>query len=126
MIRIMLVSKEPASFEGLAGGLERRDGIELIHVDSKKEVLERVEKDAVDVVVVDVQLLDEEPLTLVTELMKKQPLINCAMVSSLPHEDFHEYSEGLGVFMQLPLSPGEEEAEKMLEILNSIDVLLKA
>lgn len=126
MIRIMLVSKEPASLEGLARGLERRDGIELIHVDSKKEVLERVEKDTIDVVVVDGQLLDEEPLTLVTELMKKQPLINCAMVSSLPHEDFHEYSEGLGVFMQLPLSPGEEEAEKMLEILNSIDVLLKA
>ena len=88
--------------------------------------VQRVEKDTIDVVVVDVQLLDEEPLTLVTELMKKQPLINCAMVSSLPHEDFHEYSEGLGVFMQLPLSPGEEEAEKMLEILKSIDVLLKA
>lgn len=126
MIRIMLVSKEPASLEGLVGGLGRRDGIELIHVDSKKEVLERVEKDTIDVVVVDAQLTDEEPLTLVTELMKKQPLINCAMVSSLPHEDFHEYSEGLGIFMQLPLSPGEEEAEKMLEILNSIDVLLKA
>ena len=125
MARIMLVSKEPASLEGLAKGLERQDGVELVHAGSKEEVLQGIEGNGIDVIVVDAQLVDEEPLTLVTELMKKYPLINYAMVSSLAHEDFHEYSEGLGVFMQLPLNPGEEEAEKMLEILKSIDLLLK-
>ncbi len=126
MIRIMLVSKEPEALGGLARGLKKRDDIDLIHVGSKEEVLGRVEEGGIDVVVTDAQLPDKEPLSLVTELMKKQPLINCAMVSTLSPEDFHEYTEGLGVFMQLPLNPGEGEAEKMLEILNSIDVLLKA
>ena len=124
MVRIMLVAEELASFEDLARGLEKKDGIELIHVGSKQEALKEVETSRIDVVVTDAQLIDEAPLHFVTELMKKYPLINCAMVSSLSPEDFHEYSEGLGVFMQLPLTPGEKEAEKMLEILNSIDVLL--
>jgi len=125
MVRIMLVAKEPASLGNLARGLGKRDDVELIHVGSKQEVFKEVEENRVDVIVTDAQLTDEKPLTLVIELIKKYPLINCAMVSSLPPEDFHEYSEGLGVFMQLPLQPGEKEAEKMLEILNSIDVLLK-
>lgn len=125
MVRIMLVSHDLASFEDLTKGLKKRDDIELIQVDSKQAVFKEVETTRIDVVVTDAQLRDEEPLHLVTELMKKYPLINCAMVSSLSPEDFHEYSEGLGVFMQLPVNPGEKEAGKMMEILSSIDVLLK-
>ncbi len=126
MVRVMLVSKDSASLKGLESGLGKRNGVELVIVTSKNEALERVEKNTIDVVVTDAELADEEPLALVTEIMQKRPLINCAMVNSLPPEDFHEYTEGLGVFMQLPLSPGEKEAEKMLEILDSIDALLKA
>jgi len=126
MVRIMLVSKSSASFEGLKNGLEKRDEIELVHVDSRKEVLRSIENNTIDVVVTDAELADGDGLSLVSELMKKQPLINCAMVSSLSPEDFHEYTEGLGIFMQLPPDPGEGEAERMLEILKSIDLLLKA
>ena len=126
MVRIMLISQDSASLKGLESGLGKMNGVELVFVTSKNEVLEKVEKNTIDVVVTDAELADEEPLALVTEIMQKRPLINCAMVNSLPPEDFHEYTEGLGVFMQLPLSPGEKEAEKMLEILDSIDALLKA
>jgi DNA-binding NtrC family response regulator len=126
MVRIMLISKDSASLKGLESGLGKMNGVELVFVTSKNEVLERVDKNTIDVVVTDAELADEEPLALVTEIMQKRPLINCAMVNSLPPEDFHEYTEGLGVFMQLPLNPGEKEAEQMLEILDSIDALLKA
>ncbi len=126
MACIMLVSKDSASLQGLESGLMKRDKVDLIYVTSKKEALESVEKNSIDVVVTDAELVDEEPLSLVTELMQNRPLINCAMVNSLSPEDFHEYTEGLGVFMQLPLNPGEKEAEEMLKILDSIDVLLKA
>lgn len=126
MVRIMLVGKDSASLKGLESGLGKRDEVELVYVTSKNEALERVEENTIDVVVTDAELVDEEPLSLVTELMQKKPLINCAMVNSLPPEDFHEYTEGLGVFMQLPLNPGEKESQKMLEILDSIDALLKA
>jgi len=126
MVCIMLVSKDSASLKGLESGLRKRDEIEFIRVLSKKEALEKVGENTIDVVVTDAELMDDEPLSLVTELMQKQPLINCAMVNSLSPDDFHEYTEGLGVFMQLPLNPGEKEAGKMLKILDSIDLLLKA
>ncbi len=126
MVRIMLISKDTSSLQGLGSGLGKRNEVELVFVTSKNEALERVEKNTIDVVVTDAELADEEPLALVMEIMQKRPLINCAMVNSLPPEDFHEYTEGLGVFMQLPPNPGEKEAEQMLEILDSIDALLKA
>jgi len=126
MARIMLVGENPASLKALGARLEKRDEIELLYAVSKKEALERVEEKVIDVVVTDEELVDAEPLALVTELMQTRPLINCAMVNALSPDDFHEYTEGLGVFMQLPPNPGEKEAEKMLEILDSIDALLKA
>ena len=46
------------------------------------------------------------------------------MVSTLPAEEFHEVTEGLGVFMQLPVNPGAEEAAKMMQLLESINVLM--
>lgn len=125
MVCIMLVRKDSASLKGLESGLRKRNEIELLCVTSKRQALESIEKKGIDVVVTDAELADEEPLSLVTELMQRRPLINCAMVNSLSPEDFHEYTEGLGVFMQLPLNPGEREAGKMLEILDSIDALLK-
>jgi hypothetical protein len=47
-------------------------------------------------------------------------MINCAAISSLSHKDFHEASEGLGVLMQLPESPGRDDAAKLLEHLKTI------
>jgi hypothetical protein len=46
------------------------------------------------------------------------------MVSSLSPEDFHEMTEGLGIFMQLPVGPGAGEAVQLLRLLESIDALL--
>jgi hypothetical protein len=48
------------------------------------------------------------------------PMVNCAAVSSLVSEDFHEQSEGLGILMQLPVRPGQEHAEILLGKLKSI------
>ncbi len=126
MVRILLVSKVPENFKELAVALQKRDGIELIRVDSQKEALKKAEEVRLDVVVADDKLADGRGLDLVSILMQNYPLINCAMVSTLAPDDFHESTEGLGVFMQLPPTPTEKDALKMLEILDSIDALLKA
>jgi len=44
-------------------------------------------------------------------------MITCASVSSLSPEDFHEASEGLGLMAQLPIQPGKEHAEELLQRL---------
>jgi hypothetical protein len=62
------------------------------------------------------------------EFMKKllsiNPMINCAAVSLLSPEEFHEASEGLGVLMQLPVSPGKQDAQNLLQRLNDLKNLL--
>ena len=41
------------------------------------------------------------------KLIKLNPMINCASVSSLPSNEFHEASEGLGMMCQLSFPPGK-------------------
>ncbi|MCB2182442.1 MAG: hypothetical protein KQH63_10480 [Desulfobulbaceae bacterium] len=125
MSLVMMVSRDSATLENLAKRLGERTKLELIHVDSAKKALTIIEKAKVDVLVAGEELADGDPLSLVNEVTRKQPMTNCAMVSSLSPKKFHAYTEGLGVFMQLPLQPGAEEAERMLEILDSIDALLR-
>jgi hypothetical protein len=62
-------------------------------------------------------------LEAVRELMKTNALLNTALVSGLSPEDFHEASEGLGVLVQLPESPGEKEALEIVSGLKSIFAL---
>jgi DNA-binding NtrC family response regulator len=124
MLSILLVGKNPEALASLADQLSQREGIAVSRASSGKEAWDILGKSKVDVVVTDEKLADGDSLPFVKDLTKRQPLINCAMVSSLSPEDFHEATEGLGVFMQLPVDPGAEEAVKMMQLLESINALL--
>jgi DNA-binding NtrC family response regulator len=126
MLSILLVGKNPEALANLADQLSQREGIAVSRASSGKAVWDILGKSKVDVVVTDEKLADGDSLTFIKDLTKQQPLINCAMVSSLSPEDFHEATEGLGVFMQLPVDPGAEEAVKMMQLLESISALLTA
>jgi DNA-binding response OmpR family regulator len=124
MLSILLVGKNPEALANFADQLSQREGIAVSRAISGKVVWDILRKSKVDVVITDEKLADGDSLPFVKDLTKQQPLINCAMVSSLSPEDFHEATEGLGVFMQLPVDPGAEEAMKMMQLLESINALL--
>jgi DNA-binding NarL/FixJ family response regulator len=124
MARILLVGGNPASLTDFAGFLSTRHDITVLRTLSGREALAMVERYKVDTVVVDEKLTDGEGIAFVRTLMKASPLVNCALISSLSLAEFHEATEGLGVFMQLPASPGAEHAEKMLQLVESIEVLM--
>lgn len=124
MLSILLVGKSSESLADFADQLSRKEGIEVSRARSGKEVWDILGKSKIDVVVTDEKLADGDSLPFIKDLTKQQPLINCAMVSSLSPEDFHEETEGLGVFMQLPVDPGAEEVVKMMQLLESINALL--
>ncbi len=124
MTHVLLVSKEKIGLEPMAIEL-LKDNKNVIHqLDSGQQALALVGQEKIDVVVVAEELSDSDGLSFVKDLTKKYPLINCAMISSLPHDEFHEETEGLGVFMQLPLNPGAKETEQMMGLLESINVLM--
>ena len=124
MIRIMLVSTEYESLSGLASGLEKYENIELSHVHLGGTALDLVRDKSVDIAIADENIADMTGLQFIERLVMINPLINCAAVSSLSPDDFHEASEGFGVFMHLPVNPVEKDADALMALLNKITTLM--
>jgi len=59
-------------------------------------------------------------LELATRLLSINPMINCAAVSTLSPDKFHEASEGMGLMAQLPSKPGGEEAERLFNRIKDL------
>ena len=78
-----------------------------------------------DVVVVAEELRDKESLQFIREIVADKPFITCALVSPLYPQEFHEQTEGLGLFMQLPVHPGAGAAKEMLALLEKLNQLHK-
>jgi DNA-binding NtrC family response regulator len=123
MLNVLLVCDNPSTLAVLAGKLSIRHQVSVSWADSQQTALNKITKDSPQVLVTGEHLRGGSALSLIKDVVKVDPFINCAMVSALPEQDFHEMTEGLGVFMQLPSHPGEEEAEKMLQLLESIGAL---
>lgn len=126
MSNIVLVSKESASLADFTAELMNTQGLHVVQVTSGEEAFGLIAEGRAEVIVAGELLADGSALDFVKRLMKEYPLIDCAMVSSLSHEEFHEVTEGLGLFMQLPVCPGGDDAQKMLELRNSIRALMGA
>lgn len=125
MSHILFASKEFDSLSVFIGELETGLGYTISRVSSGKDLLKKVEDASIKVVILGMELIDGSSLAAAISLTKKQPLINVGMVSDLSSGDFHEETEGLGIFMQLPPTPSEEDAQKMHQYLESIAALLK-
>jgi two-component SAPR family response regulator len=120
MIRLLLVTPYRKSLLELASAMEKYDHVELTWTDSGQKALDKLSKTSVDLVVANKELGDMTGLEFAEKLLRVNPMINCAVLSALPSDEFHEASEGLGVFAQLPLRPAKEDAEKLLKRLKSL------
>ena len=125
MHRILLVTPEKESLSLLASTLAAQDGVELSWAQSGGKALEIIADMAFDLVVTDERLGDMSGLELAAKLVAINPMINCAAVSALSPEDFHEASEGLGLMDPLPLRPGKEEADNLLQRLIDLKKLMR-
>ncbi len=123
MSSIVLVGKDLTPFAGFVAELSARKGVDVAEVHSGSDLLEMVDSERIDAVVLAEELADGPALSFIEGLIKKQPLINCAMMSDMDPEDFHEETEGLGIFMQLPSCPEAKDAVEMLRSLQAIDAL---
>lgn len=120
MLRLLLVTPDRSSLAGFASALEGNNDVELLWSESGGQALAMVADTAVDLVVTDETLGDMTGLEMAEKLLPINPMINCAAVSPLSPEQFHEASEGLGLLAQLPPMPGKEQAETLLQRLKDI------
>lgn len=120
MEKVLLVSSDKTSLSNLASALERNKDVKASWAKSGFQALERVSDPAYDLVITDETLEDMTGLELAGRLLRVNPLIHCASVSTLPSEEYHEKSEGLGLMDPLPDRPGEKDAERLLQDLRRI------
>ncbi len=119
MLQIVLIGKETDSLSELKAVFEEFDA-NVIMMGSCDEALSQSGQSRVDLVVADEQVTDMSGLDCIRKMIAANPMLNFAAVSSLSHEMFHEASEGLGVLMQLPVSPDKKKVEELLARLGHI------
>jgi DNA-binding response OmpR family regulator len=121
----MLAGRDQASLTALKAGLAKSD-VQIIRAESGGIGLSMIAEDNFDLVVAAENIGDMTGLEFIRAIVAKRPMVNCAAVSSLTPEDFHEASEGLGILMQLPVRPGQEHADMLLgqlkNILNTVKI----
>ena len=119
MKQLLVVTPNRERFAGLTAGIQSLD-VRLTWASSGGEALAAIKRRPVDLVLADEDLGDMQGLELIERLVVVNPMINCALVSSLSPEDFHAASEGLGILMQLPPRPGPNDGHRLLGHLDRI------
>ena len=113
MTHHLLVTPDRSSFTDLSLAIEARGGF-ISWADGGHQALKSLSQITVDLVVADETLGDMTGLELIKRVIAVNPMVNCAAVSSLSKEAYHEASEGLGLLMQLPPNPGKAEGERLM------------
>ncbi|PID75223.1 MAG: hypothetical protein CSB23_04845 [Deltaproteobacteria bacterium] len=124
MTKILFVTAAAEDFTAFRQGLPTDWDCSAGVAADPSEAFTIVERGDVDVVVVGAKLAGSTGLDFAKELMSRHPFINCALMSSLSKEDFHEATEGYGIFMQVSENPAPEEARRMADLYSMITGLL--
>ena len=123
MIPILIISPNRDALSALAERLNEEKDITVLWAASAKNALEAASKDPVEFVITDEHLGDMTGLEFAEKLVKINPMINCAVISHLSSEEFHEASEGLGLMAQVPAYPDRMAAEELIKIIRKIKTL---
>jgi len=125
VLKVLFAAKDFSRFSSLVAKLGREQDIELVPAATGAAGLAALKGNRIDVVIVDEQLDDMSGIAFINQAVKVNPLVNTALVSALAADAFHEATEGLGVLMQLPLHPREQDAEALLATLEKIGALMQ-
>jgi DNA-binding LytR/AlgR family response regulator len=126
VLKIMLASNAAERFAPLAAGLWNEAEPELFQAESCSEVVDLLAAGDIELVVIDEDLADMKGVDVAKMLAQKYPFVNCMLVSSLPADDFHEVTEGLGVLLQLSSPPEMSAASEVLSHLSEVKSYLTA
>lgn len=124
MLDIVLAGREHDVLARLGATLCGIGQVGITQVDSAAETLKAVDAGGIDLVVVGQSLADTSPVDCITRLVRQNAMINCAMISDMEQDAFHEATEGLGILMQLPPNPSSDDAAVLLAKIKSLSLLL--
>ena len=119
MINTLLIGSDRSVFEGLET-VFKDNKVNIAWSESGTKALEMISGNSFQMVITDEDLSDMTGLQLIRKLVEINPMINCAAISSLPVDEYHEQSEGLGILMQLPAHPTRKDGQELFKQLDRI------
>jgi DNA-binding NtrC family response regulator len=120
MPHILLVSDTADAFQTLAATLKKEHQVAVQWVPNASAGLERLAGDSPDLVIVDESIGGISGLEWIRKAMAVNAFVPTAVVNGLPDDAFHEASEGLGILLRLPPSPGREDARRLMAALDRL------
>lgn len=120
MLKVLLVTPQADTLALFAAALSAEGDIVLDWAGSGAAALKRASKSPPDVMVIDNHLGDMPGLELIRRALTVNAMINSALISSLPPDDFHRQYEGLGILVQLPPDPGADQARDLVRRLREV------
>lgn len=121
-INVLLVCDGPDALKDLERGLGRCPDTCVIRAKSGHASLGLIAESSarIDLVVVDQSVEGQPGLRWVEQTVAVNPMVNTALVSELSDDDFHEYTEGLGVLMRIPPDSDETTATQVVKRLSKV------
>jgi DNA-binding response OmpR family regulator len=119
MINALLVNPEKNIFLEIEKGFSDH-GIGHEWADSADKALSMLSDKNFDLVIFAEQIPDIDPRKFIENILSKNAMINCVVLSPLSHKDFHEKYEGLGVLMQFPQKPERSHVTRLVDQLKKI------
>ena len=120
---ISIVTTDRNKFSSLVQALCANTDSRIVWDDSVKGAGDRATGTPPDLMIVDEEVDGLSNLDIARHVVMTNAMVNLAVVSPLSHENFHEASEGLGILAQLPQSPGEDDASRLLEAIGQVSSL---
>jgi response regulator RpfG family c-di-GMP phosphodiesterase len=120
MIKILLAFTDQGLKPDFVNALSELEKIKITISDYGEKALELIKNNIYDLAAVEETLPDMTGIEFVEKLVMINPMMNTAIASDLPEEDFHEATEGLGVLMAIPSAAGKKEALYLIDYLAKI------
>ena len=118
-ITILFISERLNKLSDFIDALQKNTAINLLTASAVEDGISMAEYHAPILIIVDEQVGALSGLDLVRRLMKVNAFLNTVVLSTMSHEDFHLLTEGLGILAKLSIQPGEKEADRIFELLDS-------
>jgi DNA-binding response OmpR family regulator len=119
MTHVLLVSQEKSDFSELETAFSENN-VTAEWTDTAQNALSKLSEEKFDLFITHEHLSDMTGRKLIENVLFKNAMMDCVVLSALDHKDFHETYEGLGVLMQFPLIPGKEQVQNLLDHLSHI------
>lgn len=118
----LLVCDGPEKLKGLEAGLTGLADTKVVRMDSGSTVLAGLENKTLsaDLFVVDDTVGGLPGMKLIEQMVAVNAMVNTALVSDLSDEDFHEYTEGLGILIRIPKDAKPADAARVAEHLGKV------